>query len=56
MFRRLVAFDQQLVVYTFDPRQTFHGVAGQGLVGRLGDRAGQRDHAVFGLCLYGIVL
>ena len=56
MFGGLFAGDFQFIVHALDAGQTRHGVLGQGLMGRLGDRAGQGDDAVFGFGLDGIVL
>ena len=56
MFRRLFAGDGQLVVHAVDAGQARHGVFGQGFVRLIGDRAGQRDDAVLGFNLDGIIL
>ena len=56
MFSGLFAADEQFIVHTLDSGQACHGVLGQGLVGRGGDRPGQEDDTVFGIHLDGIVL
>ena len=56
MFSRLFAADHELIIHARDAGQTRHGVFGQGLVGRFGDRPGQNDDTVFGINLDGIVL